>query len=97
MKSKHHCPSCQQLLTLEELPPRSKTVPKPYFQVFCGNPRCPSDAAQKDGGSGDTEGHAYLSLCNAIDNETENECDPEAQKDRNEWAKAEHASDLAKS
>lgn len=81
---------------MEELPSRSKAVPKPYFQVFCENPRCPSDTSRNDGGSGESEGRAYLSLYNAIDNETENECDPNEQKDRNEWAKAEQKNDMAK-
>jgi len=82
---------------MDELPPRSKVVTKPYVQLYCENPRCPSDAAQNDGGSGPTEQSAYRSLCSVIDTETENECDHIEQSDRNAWAKAEHANDMQKS
>jgi hypothetical protein len=97
MKSSFPCPACNQPLAREEHPPRSKTNPRPYIMLFCENPRCPSDAARNDGGSAETEGRAYVSLCNAIDNETESECDPIAKKNRDAWAAAEHANDLERS
>ncbi len=93
MKSQFKCPSCGQILAKEELPPPSRSTPRPYINLYCSNPRCPSDVAQQDGGSADTEHKAYLSLCNAVDNETENECDPIAKQDRDKWAMAERKND----
>lgn len=96
MKSKFKCPSCRAPLAMEEHPTRSKVNPKPYIVIFCGNVRCPSDAAQKEGGSGPTEEEAYRSLDAVIDHETESELDPIEQKDRIEWEKAEHKNDMEK-
>ncbi len=96
MKSECLCPGCHLPLTKEEIPTRSLKNPKPFIQLYCENPRCPSDVARNDGGSADTEMRAYVSLLNAVDHETEMECD-EVVRDRNKWASAEHANDLAKS
>lgn len=97
MKSKFRCPSCAQILAREELPPRSKTNPQPYHQVFCENARCPSDVAKDDGGSAATEDDAYLALLNAVDHESEllAELSPIEEKDRRGWAKADHQNKLA--
>ncbi len=92
MKSECLCPSCKQPLTKEEHPPRSKSTPRPYVQLFCENPRCPSDAARNDGGSADTEMRAYVALLNTVDHETEQEC-AEVVQDRNADAMAERAND----
>ncbi len=93
MRSSHTCPACKQPLLKELHPTPSKRNPTPYVVLFCGNPCCPSDAAQNDGGSADTEHKAYLSLCNVVDNETEQQCDPVVQADTNAWAVAERKND----
>ncbi len=94
MKSTEYtCPACHNPLLKELHPNPSKRNPNPYTVLYCGNPRCPSDVAQNDGGSADTEHKAYLSLCNAMDNETENECDLIAKQDRDKWAVAERKND----
>jgi hypothetical protein len=50
--------------------------------------------AQKDGGSAETDEKAFVSLCNAVDEETES-LDPVEQADRDKWAKAERKNDQA--
>jgi len=91
MKSKQFvCPACQQYLTKELRPSKSPKNPQPYVILYCANPRCISDAAKDDGGSGPTEQSAYRSLCLSIDNETEQECEPwegESEADRKERIK----------
>lgn len=89
------CPACGQSLTMEEHPNPSKQNPKPYFMLFCENPRCLSDVARNDGGSAPTEAAAFNALCMAVDHEIESIL-PIEQQDRNAWAKADHANDIAK-
>jgi len=89
MRNKFTCPACKQILALDQLRDNS-------FQIFCTNPRCPSDVAQEDGGAGATEQQAYRQLCNTIDHETEMLLDPVEQAVRNAWAVAEHANDIEK-
>ena len=85
MKSSFHCPACNQVLSAEEL--------KGSWQIGCDNPRCSSDVAQKDGGSGTTLEAAYRSLCNAVDNECEQEMDLQAKRERDKEAMAERLGD----
>jgi hypothetical protein len=90
MKSKLCCPACQEYLTKELHPAKSAATPKPYVLLFCENPRCISHVANHEGGSGPTEQAAYRALCFAVDNETEQECDPwdgESEVDRRERLK----------
>jgi len=71
--------------------------------VWCGNVRaCPSEEAANNGGSGPTEEAAYRALLLSVkheeDRETEAECEPlsaEDLRDKNAWAKAEHANEKA--
>ena len=84
MISTFRCPSCSSILEQELHPAKAA---KPYVLVYCPNPRCISDAAKDDGGSGPTEEDAYRSLCAAVDNETEQQCEPwegESTLDRKE-------------
>lgn len=84
------CPSCSVPLTAEELYDHS-------WQLGCDNPRCPSDVAQKDGGSGKTQEDAYRSLCNAVDNECEQLMDLDAKRERDLQAMAERQMDRERS
>ncbi len=93
MKSTYPCPACKTLLLKELHPNPSKKNPNPYHVLYCGNPRCPSDVARQDGGSAETEHKAYLSLCNACDNELADLDNAEIQQDKNAWAKAERKND----
>ncbi len=95
-KSRYTCPSCNLALQIA----RSPKNPNPFFVLWCGNSRCPSDYATNDGGTGDTEEAAYRSLLLAVKHEedktTEAECEPltpEDQKERNADAMAERAND----
>jgi hypothetical protein len=88
MISTFRCPNCQQLLS-KELHPRN--APKPYVQLWCTSRQCHHTAAQWEGGSGPTEENAYRSLCAAVDNETEQQCEPwegESILDRKEQIEA---------
>lgn len=91
MKSKFKCPACDQPLFVEW----SKFIPlvAKYAVVGCDNPRCSSNVAQKDGGSGPTEEAAYLSLCNAVDNECEEQVNWQEKRERDKEAKADRDMD----
>ncbi len=84
------CPSCNQPLASEHRP---AVAPNPYVILWCPNPRCPSDVAQWDGGSGPTAEAAYRSLCAAVDHEIESEIDLEAKKERDKEIMAERLGD----
>jgi len=103
MTSKFTCPRCSHPLQIKhELTPAPERRVKVI--VWCGNVRaCPSEEAANDGGSGPTEEAAYRALLLSVkaeeDKETERECEPlspEDLRDKNEWAKAEHANDMQK-
>lgn len=98
------CPSCQNPLTKQIAPANSAKNPTPYVILYCATgPRCPSAEAANNGGSGPTEEAAYQNLLLSVKHEEDKlepewePLSPEDLHDRNEWAKAEHANDMAKS
>src|SRR6185369_2104621 len=101
MNSKFNCPSCSFPLE-KDIFTRAKKFDGQYFQVWCHNVKCPSDVAQKDGGSAETEEAAYRNLCNAVDNETERlgHFTDETEEDRKEHIRmdtGDHLEDLRRS
>jgi len=104
MKSKFLCPSCEHPLQWKFAPEKSDKNPSPYAIVWCGNSRCPSDAAANNGGSGPTEEAAYRALLLSVKHEEDKEIAEEtpelsAEDCRNlaeDW-KAEHANDIERS
>ncbi len=83
---KFKCPACKTPLEKEQRPKSPMEPILPYWILWCANPRCISDSAKGNGGTGPTEEAAYQSLCIAVDNETEKECveiiSPEERKER---------------
>lgn len=96
MNSKFVCPECNQRLSVQRVPRHAEA---PYSIVWCSNPRCTSDVAQKNGGSGPNEEEAYRSLLCAVNHEGEERCesDPYEVRERILCDKADHENDIAKS
>ena len=85
-----------ELLNVELHPAKAVKNPAPYSQVWCCNPRCPSDTAREIGGSAATEEQAYRSLWLAVEDEHD-ELQPDEQRERDEDAKAEAKGDMERS
>jgi len=101
MKSKFKCPACEALLEKDTFT-RVKEADGQRVQVWCDNVKCPSDVAQKDGGSAETEEAAYRNLCAAVDHETERlgHFTDETEEDRKEHIRmdtGDHLEDLRRS
>lgn len=67
IKSKLHCPACDQSLTLGNVTAQS-------VGIWCGNPRCKSITCDH-GGDGSTEAEAYEMLVSGFEKERDSKED----------------------